>query len=133
VSATNTKNEKENLFCPLYTRTFKNKKKTFSFPYEKGPNTYTQQYLLAVAVAVAVVVVVDIDNVDFFVDVNELMNNLSVENKKELVDDELNFHIFVELVLFQHYFQHMLNLQIHNADASSNYNYVQRRCYVLFS
>jgi hypothetical protein len=45
----------------------------------------------------------------------------------------LNFHRFVELVLFQHYFQHMLNLQIRNADASSNYYYVQRRCYVLFS
>src|SRR5579871_4757723 len=58
------------------------------------------------------------NNGDFFVDVNELMNNLNAENKKGLVDDELNFHRFVELVLFQHYFQHMLNLQIHNADAS---------------
>lgn len=64
------------------------------------------------------VVVVDMNNVDFFVDVNELMNNLNVESKKGLVDDELNFHRFVELVLFQHYLQHMLNLQIHNADAS---------------
>ncbi len=39
------------------------------------------------------------DNVDFFVDVNELMNNLNVENQKKLTDDELNFHRFVELVL----------------------------------
>ncbi len=104
----------------------------------KGFITYNQHYLAVVAAVVVVVVVlvavvVDMDNVDFFVDVNELMNNLNVENKKELVDDELNFHRFVELVLFQHYFQHMLNLQIHNADASSNYNLVQRRCYVLFS
>jgi hypothetical protein len=95
--------------------------------------TYNQHYLFVVVVVAAGLVVVDKDNVDFFEDVNELMNNLNVENKRELVDDELNFHKFVELVLFQHYFQHMLNLQIHNADASSNTNYVQRRSYVLFS
>ncbi len=90
-------------------------------------------FLIIIKHYLSVVVVVDMNKVDFFVDVNELMNNLNVENKMGLVDDELNFHRFVELVLFQHYFQHMLNLQIHNADASSNYNLVQRRCYVLFS
>ena len=58
------------------------------------------------------------NNVDFFVDVNELMNNLNAANKKELADGEWNFHRFVELVLFQRYSQRMLNLRIHNADAS---------------
>ena len=108
----------------------------FSLSFRSRDITYIQHYLtvflveLVVAAAVVVVVVVvvedlavvveDMDNVDFFEDVNELMNNLNVENRKGLVDDELNFHRFVELVLFQHYFQHMLNLQIRNADASSN-------------
>ena len=72
---------------------------------------------LAVAVAV-VAVAVGRSNEDFFVDVDEWENSLNVENRMELVDDEYLFHRSVELVLFQHYFQHMLNLQIHNADAS---------------
>lgn len=58
------------------------------------------------------------DNERFWGDVNELLSKLNVESRKELVDDELNCHRSVELVLFQHYFQHMLNPQIHNADAS---------------
>jgi hypothetical protein len=130
------KNEKENRLCPL--RSPLRGEKTFRpFPYVQG--TYDQHLLVVVvvvvvvvvavvvvvvvAVAVAVVAVVAVavvgrDNERFFADADGSMDSSSAESKMELVDDEYSFRKSVELVLFQHYFQRMLNPQIHNADAS---------------
>ena len=74
--------------------------------------------VVVVVVVVAVAVRAGKGSARFSVDVDESMGSLSVENRMELAGDEYLFHRSVELVLFQHYFQHMLNLQIHNADAS---------------